>query len=270
MTDFLEQVGAERRACVAAARAARPLAHVLAAARAAPPPRGFVAALRRRRLDDRLAVIAEVKRRSPALGPLAPIPDPADLARLYEGAGAAAVSVLVEPEHWSGSLEDLSVVAKATRIPVLAKDVVVDEYQIAEAAADGASAVLLIAELLGEDDLRGLVRFARDLRLDALVEAHEPQAFARAVRSGASAVGVNARDLRHPERIERGRVRALAAIVADDQVLVAESGIASAGDARALPKRVDAILVGTALVTAPDPRGLLRSLAGVRPGGVLV
>ncbi len=288
MTDFLEQVVRERRAYVAAARAARPLEEVKRAATRAAIGRwtwtlNFATALRERRQEGRLAVIAEVKRTSPALGRLAEIDDPARLAQRYQEGAAAAISVLVEPRHWGGSLEDIRRVEPAVRrmasdhtgrwlygiLPVLAKDVVVDEYQIAEASAAGAHAVLLIAEIFEVSELVRLVAFARDVGVEALVEAHEPDAFMRALRSGAPAVGVNARDLRHPERLDRGRIHELAGEVVTDQVLVAESGITSVREAQALPPRVDAILVGTALVTSNAPEELVRALADVRPAKVL-
>jgi indole-3-glycerol phosphate synthase len=287
VTDFLSTVVRERRAYVAAARATRPLEDVRRAALRAHMghdrvPR-FAEALRERRLEGRFALIAEVKRTSPALGPLAEIRDPALLAKRYQRAGAVAISVLVEPHHWGGSLDDLRKVEGAVRnayyypagaphihaLTVLAKDVVVDEYQIAEAGAAGAHAVLLIAEIFELAELVRLVAFARDLGIDALVEAHEPDAFARALRSGAPAIGVNARDLREPLRLVRTRIHELAREVATDQVLVAESGITSVHDVQALPPRVDAILVGTALVTATDPEGLIGALADVRPAKVL-
>jgi indole-3-glycerol phosphate synthase len=286
VTDFLSQVVAERRAYVAAARAARPLEEVTRAAKRAARGRGtlsFAGSLRERRREGRLAVIAEVKRRSPALGALAEIQDPAGLARRYQAAGAAAISVIVEPHHWGGSLDDVRAVEPAVRrmgsdhagnwlytiLPVLAKDVVVDEYQIAEASAAGAHAVLLIAEIFAVPDLVRLVAFAREVGVEALVEAHEPDAFMRALRSGAPAVGVNARDLRDPSRLDRRRVHDLAREVVTDQVVVAESGIATVHDAEELPPRIDAILVGTALVTAPDPTRLVQALASVRPAKVL-
>src|SRR5262249_41171455 len=158
-------------AYVAAARAVRPLDEVTRAARRAALARGgpaFAQALRERRGEGRLAVIAEVKRTSPALGRLSEIEDPARLAKGYRGGGASAISVLVEPRHWGGSLEDLRAVEGAVRpVPVLAKDVVVDEYQIAEAGAAGAYAILLIAEIFETADLMRLAGFAGDLGMDA-------------------------------------------------------------------------------------------------------
>jgi len=280
---FLERLVRERRADVAAARAWHPFEEVKHAALRAAMGRGaprFVDALRERRASGRLAVIAEVKRTSPALGRLGEIQDPAALAQRYQEAGAAAISVLVEPRHWGGSIADLRAVIPAVRrqvfhrddqlpdvteLPVLAKDVIVDEYQIAEIGAAGAHAVLLIAEALDDATLARCVELTLELGMDPLVEAHEPEAFARAVRSGAAAVGVNARDLREPARLDHRRVHDLAAEVFTDQLLVAESGITSVEDARALPPRVDAVLVGTALVRASDPAPLIRALAEVRP-----
>jgi len=215
-----------------------------------------------------LAVIAEVKRTSPAIGTLAgPGLSAAEQALRYEAAGATAISVLTEPRFWGGSLEDLKEVCAAVTIPVLCKDVIVDEYQIIEAAAAGADAVLLIAEALDDDQLRGLRRRAESLGMTVLVEAHETVAFGRAVASGALVVGVNARNLRDPKEIDIGRARQLHTFVKDQQILVAESGIGSVDDGRLLPARVDAVLVGTALMRADDPAPLIRGLAGIRRVG---
>ncbi len=257
MTDFLETVTAERRADMRAAP--RDVRTGTAGTRPS-----FADALRAQRTRGRIAVIAEIKRRSPALGTLAADADPAVLARLYAAAGAAAISVLTEPRHWGGSVADLAAVAGAVDLPLLYKDVVVDERQLREAKAAGASAVLLIAEALDDATLASFVRTATALGLDALVEAHEHRAFARAVASGAAIVGVNARNLRVPAELDRDRVDALHGLALRDQLLVAESGIASPADIEALPARVDAVLVGTALMTAADPGGLLRSLVDVR------
>jgi len=258
MSDFLETVVAERRADAQAVRRGEDAP--LYSGRQRP---SFVDAIRAARAAGRVAVIAEVKRRSPAHGALALDGDPASIAVVYARAGAAAISVLTEPRHWGGSVADLASVAAAVDLPILYKDVVVDEQQLREAQAIGASAVLLIAEALDDATLASFVQRAAALGLSALVEAHEPRAFARAVASGATVVGVNARNLRVPTEIDPSRVDALQGLVRPDQLLVAESGIASGADVVALPARVDAILVGTALMTAADPGALVRSLAGV-------
>jgi len=254
VTDFLDTVIAERRADM---RAARPAAPTTGSSRTRP---SFGDAIRAQRARGRVAVIAEVKRVSPALGTLAVDADPAALARLYAESGAAAISVLTEPRHWGGSAADLVAVAAAVDLPLLYKDVVVDEKQLREAKDAGASAVLLIAEALDDPTLASFVRSATALGLEALVEAHEHRAFARAVVSGASMVGVNARNLRIPAELDRDRVDALHGLARPDQLLVAESGIGSPADIEGLPARVDAVLVGTALMTAADPGALLRSL----------
>ena len=283
MSDFLEQVIAERRADVAAAKAGVPEGDLIVHARRALRMPVFAdGSNERRRLfveegrrgsafawalglrRDRVGVIAEVKRRSPALGALGEAADAAAVARGYVAAGASVISVLTEPRHWGGSIEDLVAVREAVDIPVLCKDVIVDEYQLVEAYAAGADAVLLIAEALDDATLHRMIGRARDLQLGILVEAHEPAAFGRAVASGAAVVGVNARNLRRPSEIDIGRVRQLSAFARPDQILVAESGIASVDDARMLPARVDAVLIGTALMRADDPGPLIQSIASIR------
>jgi indole-3-glycerol phosphate synthase len=265
MSDFLEQVIAERRTYVAAARAAVPDAEMRARAQVGPrrPIDQFYQALRHTH-PLHLAVIAEVKRVSPASGVLVDNFDIVAHASRYVTAGATAISVLTEPRHWGGSLADVVAIRDAVDVPILAKDVIVDPYQIYEARAAGADAVLLIAEALEDDLLRQLISVARYLGMTALVEAHEASAFGRAVTIGASVVGVNARNLRKPTEIDVGRVRQLHAFTHADQILVAESGITSVDDARMLPARVDAVLVGTALMRASDPGSLIHAIASIK------
>jgi len=172
--------------------------------------------------------------------------------------------VLTEPRHWGGSIADLAAVRAAVDVPILAKDIVVDSYQVYEARAAGADAVLLIAEALHDAMLKRLVALVERLGMTALVEAHDVLAFGRAVACGTRVVGVNARDLRRPSEIDVGRVRQLHAFAHGSQILVAESGISSADDVRLLPARVDAVLVGTALMRAGDPAPLIHAIASVR------
>lgn len=284
MTDFLEQVVAERRADVAQAqREASGKAFSIGAPRSRVVGRdasgralmsathgsghdGFTAALRMR--QGRLGVIAEVKRRSPALGTLSETVDPVSQALAYEAAGAVAISVLTEPRHWGGSLVDLAAVSQAVQIPVLCKDVIVDEYQIVQARAAGADGVLLIAEALTDEELRRFVERAGALGMGTLVEAHDPVAFGRAVNSGTTVVGVNARNLRRPTEIDIGRIRQLHTFAREGQVLVAESGITNVDDARLLPARVDAVLVGTALMRSEDPAPLITGISAIQRAGL--
>jgi indole-3-glycerol phosphate synthase len=263
VTDFLEQVIGERRDYVARARRRVPDEVISARARISPrPPRAFWSALLRDR--EHVAVIAEVKRISPALGMLRADFDPVAQALAYEATGARAISVLTEPNHWGGSLDDLRAVRAAVDAPILAKDIVVDAYQIYEARDAGADAVLLVAEALDEQQLSALVRIAREVGIEPLVEAHEAAAFGRAAACGAGVIGVNARNLRRPSEIDIGRIRLLHTFAKPHHFLVAESGIASVEDARMLPSRVDAVLVGTALMRADDPGPLISGLAALR------
>ena len=262
MSDFLEQVIAERLAHAAELRSRMP---ELAADAAAVPLR-FDRFYRALRFPVRggLSVIAEVKRRSPALGVLAADVDPAAQARRYVAAGARAISVLIEPNHWGGSIQDLREVRAAVDVPILAKDIFVDDFQIYEARAAGADAVLLIAEALNDPMLRDMVALVERLGMTALVEAHEVVAFGRAATSGARVVGVNARNLHRPAEIDVGRIRQLHTFAHANQILVAESGINSVDDARLLPARVDAVLIGTALMRADDPAPLIHGIASIK------
>src|SRR2546428_63035 len=184
MSDFLDRVAAERRADVAADAASRDEFALRAQAMTWHRQLG----LRVQSHAQRLQVIAEIKRVSPSSGVLDVGVDPSAQARRYAAAGASAISVLVEPRHWGGSLADLEAVRASVDLPVLAKDVVVDEGQLLLVRAAGADIVLLIAELLDDETLRRFVQMARHLGMEALVEAHEPVAFGRAVASGAQSL----------------------------------------------------------------------------------
>lgn len=268
MSDFLDRVVAERRADAEAAARAVPEDELRrrGATVGAGTRDAFTGALAGRREQGRLGVIAEIKRVSPALGALRTDADVRAIARAYEQAGAAAISVLCEPRHWGGSLADLSAVREVVGLPVLCKDVIVTEYQVAEAHAAGAHAVLLIAEALDDALLRRLVDRATELGMGVLLEAHETRAFERAVSAGTPVVGVNARDLRAPTEIRPDRIDHLHGIARAGQILVAESGIGGVDDARRLPARVDAVLVGTSLMTSDDPWTLIRGLASIPRG----
>src|SRR4051812_73655 len=175
------------------------------------------------------SVIAEVKRRSPSKGDLADIPDPAELARRYAAGGAAAISVLTERRRFGGSLDDLRAVRAAVDTPVLRKDFIVTTYQLVEARAAGADLALLIVAALPGEDLRRLHDEARELGLTVLVEVHDEAETERAVELGAEVVGVNARNLKTLE-VHDDTFGRLAALIPDDRVKVAESGINDARD----------------------------------------
>ena len=206
-----------------------------------------------------LAAIAEVKRRSPSAGDLRPDADPADLAARFEAAGAAAVSILVD-ERFGGSLADLAAARSASKLPLLAKGFFSQADQLAELRRAGADAVLLLLRDLTDARLAQLMRAADQLRMDALVEAHDADELVRAVALDTEVIGVNARDL-DTFAIDRGAALELVASAPRDRVVVAESGVtARAHGAAAELAGADAILVGSALMRAPDPAARLREL----------
>lgn len=227
------------------------------AAARADPVRPFVDVLR----VPELSVIAEVKRRSPSRGVLAGGLDAASQALIYKQAGAAAISVLTEPEHFDGSLEDLAAVRRAVDLPLLRKDFLVEPAQVWEARAHGADAVLLIVAILGDVELRRMMEAADDAGVAALVEVHDVSEVRRALDAGATLVGVNNRDL-STFNVDLGVAETLASHLRSPGVTaVAESGIQDGTDAgRMRVAGYDAILVGEALVTAEDPAGTLEKL----------
>jgi indole-3-glycerol phosphate synthase len=205
-------------------------------------------------------VIAEIKRRSPSKGDLAPDLDPASLAKAYVHGGAAAVSVLTDREFFGGSAEDLQSARAAVDVPVLRKDFVVSELDVCDARVMGADAVLLIVAALRDPELVKLHDLATDLGMDALVEVHDEIELKRAIAAGALIVGVNQRDLKTFE-VDRNLARDLAEQMPADVVKVAESGIRGRQDAAALRAAgYDAILVGETVVTAADPAAAVREL----------
>jgi indole-3-glycerol phosphate synthase len=225
----------------------------------APPTRAFASALRRG--DGHLAVLAEIKRRSPSKGELAPDLDAAATAKAYAHGGAAALSVLTDVRYFGGAVSDLQDAGAATELAVLRKDFTIDEIQVYEARAIGADAILLIAAALPDEtllaDLHGL---ARDLGLGVLVEAHDAGEIERALAVGADVVGVNSRDLVTFDE-DLGIAESLAGRLPARVVAVAESAVRSTGDAhRMAAAGFDAVLVGEALVRATDPGALLRDL----------
>ncbi|MBI4493336.1 MAG: indole-3-glycerol phosphate synthase TrpC [Chloroflexi bacterium] len=258
---ILDEILAHKRQQVAAQRQARSLDEVQRAAERAAAPRGFRAAL----LQPGLSVIAEVKRRSPSRGVLRQEVDPAELAALYAREGARAISVLTDERFFGGSNADLEAIRARGSTPLLRKDFVVDAYQVWEARAIGADAVLLIVRALDQTALRDLLRLARALGLDALVEVHDEAELARALEASADLVGINNRDL-SAMAVDLSTTSRLRPLVPPGVAVVSESGIRSAADLQPiLACGVDAILVGEALMAAPEPGAALRALvqAGV-------
>lgn len=239
-----------------AARDVRQLDELVDLARSSAAPRGFARAID----SDGVCVIAEVKRRSPSKGPLAPTADAGDLARAYASGGAAAVSVLTDAEFFGGSPEDVSAVRSSCGLPILRKDFTVDPRDVCDARIMGADAVLLIVAALDREELRDFIVLSDELAMDALVEVHDREELEVALDAGARLVGVNQRDLR-TFRVDRGRAEALASQIPGDVVSVAESGIGGPADvARLASAGFDAVLVGEHLVTSDDPDKAVRTL----------
>lgn len=227
----------------------------------APPTRGFAGALK---AVNGLGVIAEVKRRSPSMGAIHEDLDPAEMAKRYVAGGATCLSVLTDEKFFGGSAADLQAARLAVDIPVLRKDFTVCESDIYDARLMGADAILLIVAVLSDDELSNLAMAAADVGLDALVEVHDEAELDRAVKAGASLIGVNQRDLR-TFAVDQQRAVRVAASFPNGVVRVAESGVRGPQDATELYSGgFDAVLVGTSLVASQDPSEAVASLRTVQ------
>ncbi len=263
MSSVLEAILGGVRADVAIRERHTDLASVKAAAASAPAPKNAVAALH----APGIAVIAEVKRKSPSKGSLASIDDPAALAACYADGGARVISVLTEERRFGGSLTDLDAVVAAVDIPVLRKDFVLGPYQVHEARAHGADLVLLIVAALEQNTLAALLDRVESLGMTALVEVHTEDEADRALQAGARVIGVNARDLRTLD-VDRDCFARIAPGLPSDVLKVAESGVRGTADLLAYAGAgADAVLVGEGLVTSKDPRTAVSELvtAGSHP-----
>ncbi len=224
-----------------------------------PSPPAFADALRR----NTLSIIAEIKRASPSKGDIAPSLDAVAQAQAYERGGAAAISVLTEPQQFGGSLEDLTAVAGAVRVPVLRKDFIVHAVQIWEARVSGASAVLLIARALSPERLQALYSVAADAGLEVLIEVRDQEDLARALATGARVIGVNNRNL-ETLVIDPQTAPGLMRLIPSDRIAVAESGMSSIDDASAAQLAgADALLIGSAISAAADPEGAVQEFASL-------
>jgi indole-3-glycerol phosphate synthase len=260
VADLLETILAATRRIVEVREADVPLRTLEATITRTPRGDRFAAALG---TSPPPRVIAECKRRSPSRGILRSDYDPAAHAVAYARAGAAAISVLTEPTFFDGDLDHLRRVRAAVDLPLLRKDFVISAYQLVEAAACGADAVLLIVAALDDPALRGLIERGRQLGLALLVEVHDTAELDRALRAGASIVGVNSRNLRTLEVVLRV-LDAVASVLPDDVIAVAESGLKTRGDLDHLATSgYDAFLVGERLITQPDPGAALKELRGL-------
>ncbi|MCA1833137.1 MAG: indole-3-glycerol phosphate synthase TrpC [Actinomycetota bacterium] len=256
---FLERVVAARRADAERRRAAGALSLAREAVAAAGDPRDFYAAIE----EPGMSLIGEIKRASPSAGDIVAHARPARYAQIYEAAGASALSVLTEPDHFKGSLEDLRAARDAVSIPALRKDFLCDPLHVWEARACGADAVLLIVAALEQTGLVALLDLAETLGLAALVEVHTADELDRALRAGARLVGINTRDL-STLKVDPTVVKAIRPMIPPNVLVVAESGVSKRSEVEALEAlECDGVLIGEALMRAPDPGQKVRELLGI-------
>jgi indole-3-glycerol phosphate synthase len=259
---MLERILEVKREELRRAQEREPFAALRARALSAPRPRSLIGGLQgtpdqRRRKP---AIIAEVKLRSPSAGDLRPGADPVAIAKAYERAGAAAVSVLTDATFFGGDLAHLRAVRAKALVPVLRKDFLLDEYDVFRSRAAGADAVLLIVTLLPPERLGAMLALTHELGMEALVEAHDEEELRVALDAGARVVGVNNRDLR-TLAVDPGRAARLRPLVPRDRIFVAESGVRTVADVAALAAiEADAVLVGETLMRAADPAAALQAL----------
>jgi indole-3-glycerol phosphate synthase len=257
---ILDQILADTRALVLRRKTEVPLAALEARAAFRAPTLSLADALRRGGPEKPPAVIAEIKKASPSKGLIAPDFHPVDTARAYKRAGAAAISVLTEPTHFQGSLDILATVRHAADLPLLRKDFIVDAYQLVEARAYGADAVLLIAAALEPAELHDLHDAATDLGLECLVEVHSREELDALDLDRVRVLGVNNRDLRTFD-VDVERAPRVLEDVPDRIMRVAESGLKSADDLAMLRRRgIDGVLIGEAFMRSRDPGDALRTL----------
>lgn len=257
MATYLDRILERHRASAAAD--GRPLGELVDEARRCAPTRGFRSVLAER---DRLAVISEIKRRSPSKGDLFADLDPATLARQYARGGASCLSVLTDGEFFGGSTADLRAARSACALPVLRKDFTVSAHDVADARLMGADCVLLIAAALDRAELVDLHALATEIGLDVLVEIHDEHELEAALAAAATLIGVNQRDL-VTFQVDHRRALRMGGVIPDGVVKVAESGVRGPDDARALHDAgYHAVLVGETLVTSGDPTAAVADLIG--------
>ena len=221
-----------------------------------PPLRDFKKAIS---VPGRINLISEIKFASPSAGTIKEECDPVEIGLTYEKAGASAISFLTDKMFFQGEIKNLPLVKKAVSLPILRKDFIIDELQVREAAVYGADAVLLIARILTNPQLMDLIGLCKELGLSALTEVHDEKDLDMAVECGADIIGINNRDL-DTFHVDINTTGKLAELVPGSCVLVGESGISSGEDIRGLKGKVNAVLVGSALMSSGDPASKVREL----------
>jgi indole-3-glycerol phosphate synthase len=261
--DLLDKIVEAKRKEIAGARKSRTISELQAMIADSPRPRSLPEAI----LNNPPGIIAEIKRRSPSAGEIRGGLDREGvlkLSRLYAAGGAAALSILTEAQFFGGSAEDLAAVKQETRLPVLMKDFILDEYQLLFARAIGADSILLIAKILEDVQLRMFLRQGRDLGFEPLVEVHNQEELARAIKAGAVLIGINNRDLK-TLKTDLAVTRSLLPGIPADRVAISESGIKTREEIEVLwSLGARGFLIGESLLTARDPAQKMRELTGVK------
>jgi indole-3-glycerol phosphate synthase len=262
VNDVLAEITAAKATHVAACKAKHPLAEVEKLAASAEPPRGFAEALRRTAASGHFALITEMKRKSPSGGDIRPGFDPASIARDYQTAGAACLSVLTDTPYFGGLDDDLRATRAAVALPVLRKDFMIDPYQIVESRALGADCILLIVACLDDGQLHELAAETTRLGMDILVEVHDEAEMDRALKLDTGMLGINNRNLK-TLKTDIATFERLAPRVPADRLLVAESGLRTTADlSRMAAARATAYLVGESLLRQADLVAATRTLMG--------
>ena len=260
--NILDRIAAYKREEIARAKTAISPAEIATCARAADPVRGFKAALLKARVENRFGLIAEVKKASPSKGLIRADFDPLKLAKAYAQGGATCLSVLTDTPSFQGAPEFLMAAREACDLPVLRKDFMLEPYQVAEARAWGADAILIIMAMVDDETASGLLRAARDFGMDALTEVHDEAELDRALALGAELIGINNRDLKSFVT-DVGVTLTLAPRVPPDKLVVAESGLATRDDLNRLAAAgVTTVLIGETLMRQDDVAAATAALIG--------
>jgi indole-3-glycerol phosphate synthase len=260
MSDLLTRIKAYKREEIAEAKKQRPLSALRDRAESMVPPRGFLAAIERREREGEYALIAEVKKKSPSKGLIREDFDPAELACGYEAGGATCLSVLTDTPSFDGSLDHLAIARKTVGLPLLRKDFMLDPYQVVEARAWGADAILLMLSTVDDDTATAVEDTAREFGMDVLVEVHDTEELERAARLRSRLIGINNRNLKTMET-SLATAENLAPRVPEGKVIVGESGLRTPEDLRRMAAAgITAFLVGESLARVDDVESATRAL----------